>query len=115
MFISGFIIFGWVGSTEEALGFLTDEIADYLQGWKASLMNRAGRLIMVKAVLCCTYLPHDHKNFQNGLSRKLTKEDVDFYVKFGNEQIVVITWILFFCSSNRFEVITWILGHGYVR
>jgi hypothetical protein len=59
-----------VGSTEDALGYLAYEIADYLQGWKASLMNRPGRLIMVKAVLCCTYLPHVHKNFQ-GLSRKL--------------------------------------------
>jgi len=26
-------------------------VADYLPGWKASLMNRAGRLVMVRVVL----------------------------------------------------------------
>jgi len=31
------------------MGVLIDGIADYLPGWKASLMNRAGRLIMVIA------------------------------------------------------------------
>jgi hypothetical protein len=27
------------------------KVADYLPGWKASLLNRSGRLIMVKVVL----------------------------------------------------------------
>jgi hypothetical protein len=31
-----------------------DKVSDYLPGWKASLMNRAGRLIMVRAVLTAT-------------------------------------------------------------
>ena len=30
---------------------LIDKVADYLPGWKASLMNRSGRLIMVRVVL----------------------------------------------------------------
>jgi hypothetical protein len=37
--------------TKEMLLPLIDKIADYLPGWKASLMNRAGRLVMVRAVL----------------------------------------------------------------
>lgn len=30
---------------------MVDKVSDYLPGWKTSLMNRAGRLIMVRAVL----------------------------------------------------------------
>ena len=30
---------------------LIDKVADNLPGWKASLMNRAGKLVMVQAVL----------------------------------------------------------------
>jgi hypothetical protein len=30
---------------------LIDKIADCLPGWKASLMNRAGRLVLVRTVL----------------------------------------------------------------
>ena len=30
---------------------LIDKVVDYLPGWKASLMNRSGRLIMVRVVL----------------------------------------------------------------
>ena len=37
--------------TKEMLLPLIDKIADYLLGWKASLMNRAGRLVLVRAVL----------------------------------------------------------------
>jgi hypothetical protein len=37
--------------TKEMLLPLIDKIADYLPGWKASLMNRAGRLVLVRAVL----------------------------------------------------------------
>ena len=40
-----------VKPTKEMLLPLIDKIADYLPGWKASLMNRAGRLVMVRAVL----------------------------------------------------------------
>jgi hypothetical protein len=36
---------------KEALQRLVDKVSDYLPGWKASLMNRAGRLVMVRAVL----------------------------------------------------------------
>lgn len=36
---------------KEALQRLVDKFSDYLPGWKASLMNRAGRLVMVRAVL----------------------------------------------------------------
>jgi hypothetical protein len=36
---------------KEALQLLVDKVSDYLPGWKASLMNLAGRLIMVRAVL----------------------------------------------------------------
>ena len=37
--------------TKEVLLPLVDKVLDYLPGWKASLMNRAGRLVMVKVVL----------------------------------------------------------------
>lgn len=37
--------------TKNVLLPLIDKVSDYLLGWKASLMNRSGRLIMVKAVL----------------------------------------------------------------
>lgn len=37
--------------TKAALLTLVDKVADNLPGWKASLMNRAGRLITVKVVL----------------------------------------------------------------
>ena len=40
--------------TKEVLLPLIDKVADHLPGWKASLMNRAGRLVMVKAVLSAT-------------------------------------------------------------
>ena len=35
-----------------------DKVADYLPGWKASLMNRAGRLVLVKAVLMAAPIYH---------------------------------------------------------
>lgn len=37
--------------TKEVLLPLLDKVAEYLPGWKASLMNRAGRLVMVRAVM----------------------------------------------------------------
>jgi hypothetical protein len=37
--------------TKEVLLPLLDKVAEYLPGWKASLMNRAGRLVMVRAVI----------------------------------------------------------------
>ena len=37
--------------TKEVLLPLVDKVSEYLPGWKASLMNRAGRLVMVKVVL----------------------------------------------------------------
>lgn len=37
--------------TKDVLLPLVDKVADYLPGWKASLMNRAGRLVMVRVVL----------------------------------------------------------------
>ena len=37
--------------TKEDLLPIIDKVADYLPGWKASLMNRAGRLVMVRVVL----------------------------------------------------------------
>jgi hypothetical protein len=37
--------------TKEVLLPLVDKVADYLPGWKASLMNKAGRLVMVKVLL----------------------------------------------------------------
>jgi hypothetical protein len=33
---------------------LVDKVADLLPGWKAQLMNRAGRLIMVRVVMTAT-------------------------------------------------------------
>ena len=38
-------------SHKEVLLPLVDKVAEYLPGWKASLMNRDGRLVMVKVVL----------------------------------------------------------------
>jgi hypothetical protein len=38
-------------STKADLLLLVDKVADHLPGWKASLMNRAGHLIMVRVVL----------------------------------------------------------------
>ncbi|WVZ88091.1 hypothetical protein U9M48_034644 [Paspalum notatum var. saurae] len=37
---------------------LIDKVADYLLGWKASLMNKAGCLIMVRVVLIATTIHH---------------------------------------------------------
>jgi len=37
--------------TKEDLLPIIDKVADYLPGWKASLMNWAGRLVMVRVVL----------------------------------------------------------------
>ncbi|WVZ63220.1 hypothetical protein U9M48_012865 [Paspalum notatum var. saurae] len=37
---------------------LIDKVADHLPGWKASLMNRAGRLVMVRVVLTATTIHH---------------------------------------------------------
>jgi len=37
--------------TKEVLLPLVDKVSEYLPGWKASLMNRAGRLVMVKVLL----------------------------------------------------------------
>ncbi|WVZ49138.1 hypothetical protein U9M48_000516 [Paspalum notatum var. saurae] len=37
---------------------LIDKVVDYLPGWKARLMNRAGRLVMVRAVLTATTIHH---------------------------------------------------------
>jgi hypothetical protein len=33
---------------------LVDKVADLLPGWKAQLMNRAGRLILVRVVMTAT-------------------------------------------------------------
>jgi len=44
--------------TKEVLLPLVDRVADYLPGWKASLMNRAGRLVMVKVVLTTAPIYH---------------------------------------------------------
>lgn len=40
--------------TKEVLLPLIDKVANHLPGWKASLMNRAGRLVMVRMVLSTT-------------------------------------------------------------
>jgi hypothetical protein len=37
---------------------LVDKVADYLSGWKVSLMNKAGRLVMVKVVLTAAPIYH---------------------------------------------------------
>ncbi|WVZ90185.1 LOW QUALITY PROTEIN: hypothetical protein U9M48_036512, partial [Paspalum notatum var. saurae] len=37
---------------------LIDKVADYFPGWKAYLMNRAGRLVMIRAVLTATTIHH---------------------------------------------------------
>jgi len=37
--------------TKEGLLPFVDKVADYLPRWKASFMNRAGRLVLVKVVL----------------------------------------------------------------
>jgi len=44
--------------TKEVLLPLIDKVADYLPKWKASLMNRAGRLIMTKVVLTASVIHH---------------------------------------------------------
>ena len=44
--------------TKEVLLPLVDKVADYLPGWKASLMNRAGHLVMVKVVLTAAPIYH---------------------------------------------------------
>jgi hypothetical protein len=37
--------------TKDVLLPIVDKVADYLPGWKASLLNKAGRLVLVRAVL----------------------------------------------------------------
>ncbi|WVZ62593.1 hypothetical protein U9M48_012327 [Paspalum notatum var. saurae] len=44
--------------TEEVFLSLIDKVADYLLGWKAPLLNKAGRLILVKVVLTATSIHH---------------------------------------------------------
>ncbi|WVZ58597.1 LOW QUALITY PROTEIN: hypothetical protein U9M48_008854 [Paspalum notatum var. saurae] len=44
--------------TKDMLLPLIDKVADYLTGWKASLMNMAGHLIMVRVVLTATTIHH---------------------------------------------------------
>jgi hypothetical protein len=44
--------------TKEMLLPLIDKVADYLPGWKASLMNKAGRLVLVKVVLTAAPIYH---------------------------------------------------------
>jgi hypothetical protein len=44
--------------TKEVLLPLVDKVADYLPGWKASLLNKAGRLVLVKVVLTAVPIYH---------------------------------------------------------
>ena len=44
--------------TKEVLLPLVDKVSDCLPGWKASLMNRAGRLVLVKVVLTAIPIYH---------------------------------------------------------
>jgi hypothetical protein len=44
--------------TKEVLLPLGDKVADYLPGWKASLLNRAGQLVLVKVVLTAVPIYH---------------------------------------------------------
>ena len=44
--------------TKEILLPLVDKVADYLPGWKASLLNKAGRLVLVKVVLTAAPIYH---------------------------------------------------------
>lgn len=44
--------------TKDVLLPLIDRVADLLPGWKAPLMNRAGRLILVRVVLTATTIHH---------------------------------------------------------
>lgn len=44
--------------TKEVLLPLIDKVADYLPSWKASLMNRSGRLIMTRVVLTASVIHH---------------------------------------------------------
>ncbi|WVZ52340.1 hypothetical protein U9M48_003412 [Paspalum notatum var. saurae] len=44
--------------TKDVLLPLIDNVADHLPGWKASLMNRAGRLILVRVVLTAITIHH---------------------------------------------------------
>lgn len=76
---------------------LIDKVANRLPGWKASLINRAGRLIMVQAVLPWI--------FQSGLSRLSIR---DGGVSFGmgrKEQMGAIA----LCPGRRFNG-RWNLG-----
>jgi hypothetical protein len=41
----------YLETPKESIQLLVDKVADYLPGWKTALMNRAGRLILVRAVL----------------------------------------------------------------
>ena len=40
--------------SKEILLPLIDKVADHLPGWKASLLNRAGRLVLTQGVLTAT-------------------------------------------------------------
>jgi hypothetical protein len=44
--------------TKEVLLSLIEKVADYLPGWKASLTNKVGRLVLVKVVLTATPIYH---------------------------------------------------------
>jgi len=42
--------------TKEVFQPFIDKVADHLPGWKASLMNRAGRLVLTRVVLTATVI-----------------------------------------------------------
>jgi hypothetical protein len=46
------VIISWIPKAyKEGAEFMIDKVADHLSGWKASLMNKVGRLILVEVVL----------------------------------------------------------------
>jgi hypothetical protein len=49
---------------------IIDKVADYLPGWEASLMNQAGRLVMVSSSFNnCSHLPFD----RHGLAKMVSE------------------------------------------
>jgi len=81
--------------TKEVLLPLVDKVAEYLPGWKASLMNRAGRLIMVKVVLTAVpiYLLIALDLPKWGI-KAIDKKQRCFFRKVTNRPMVAIAWWL---------------------
>jgi len=77
--------------TKSGLWPLVDKVVDHLPGWKSSLMNRAGRLIMVGVVLTDTTIHYlIALDLPNGCLKQLPRSEEGFFGKVRSRAMVEI-------------------------